>query len=103
MEKFVCNYLLIAPSDITGTAQADVAILVVNATKGEFETGFELGGQTREHALLARSLGKLKFRWDLNQNVGLDLFENSSLDFNCEITEKLCSQNLKKVKQILKH
>ena len=42
---------------ITGTAQADVAILVVNATNGEFETGFELGGQTREHALLARSLG----------------------------------------------
>ena len=41
-----------------GTAQADVAILVVNATKGEFETGFESGGQTREHALLARSLGK---------------------------------------------
>jgi translation elongation factor EF-1alpha len=42
----------------SGTAQADVAILVVNATKGEFETGFESGGQTREHALLARSLGK---------------------------------------------
>ncbi|VDI73108.1 elongation factor 1 alpha-like protein, partial [Mytilus galloprovincialis] len=44
------------PNMITGTAQADVAILVVNATKGEFETGFELGGQTREHAILARSL-----------------------------------------------
>ena len=44
---------------IAGTAQADVAILVVNATKGEFETGFESGGQTREHALLARSLGKI--------------------------------------------
>ncbi|KAL4236288.1 HBS1-like protein [Mactra antiquata] len=45
------------PNMITGTAQADVAILVVNSTKGEFETGFESGGQTREHALLARSLG----------------------------------------------
>ncbi|XP_045158816.2 HBS1-like protein isoform X2 [Mercenaria mercenaria] len=45
------------PNMITGTAQADVAVLVVNATKGEFETGFESGGQTREHALLARSLG----------------------------------------------
>lgn len=45
------------PNMITGTAQADVGILVVNATKGEFETGFESGGQTREHALLARSLG----------------------------------------------
>jgi len=37
--------------------QADVAILVVNATRGEFEAGFEAGGQTREHALLVRSLG----------------------------------------------
>lgn len=45
------------PNMITGTAQADVAILVVNATRGEFETGFLSGGQTREHALLARSLG----------------------------------------------
>ncbi|KAL5015705.1 hypothetical protein ScPMuIL_005294 [Solemya velum] len=45
------------PNMITGAAQADVGILVVNATKGEFETGFESGGQTREHALLSRSLG----------------------------------------------
>ncbi|KAK7100178.1 HBS1-like protein isoform X2 [Littorina saxatilis] len=45
------------PNMITGAAQADVAILVINATRGEFETGFESGGQTREHALLARSLG----------------------------------------------
>ncbi|CAI2318798.1 unnamed protein product [Caenorhabditis sp. 36 PRJEB53466] len=42
---------------ITGTSQADAAILVVNATTGEFETGFENGGQTKEHSLLLRSLG----------------------------------------------
>lgn len=34
-----------------------MAILVVSAGRGEFEAGFEDGGQTREHALLARSLG----------------------------------------------
>ena len=37
--------------------QADAALLVVAATVGEFEAGFESGGQTREHAVLARSVG----------------------------------------------
>nr|CAD7196559.1 unnamed protein product [Timema douglasi] len=45
------------PNMITGATQADVALMVVDATRGEFETGFESGGQTREHALLVRSLG----------------------------------------------
>jgi hypothetical protein len=30
---------------------------VISARKGEFETGFEKGGQTREHAMLAKTLG----------------------------------------------
>jgi elongation factor 1 alpha-like protein len=47
------------PNMIFGAAQADVALLVVDATTGEFETGFESGGQTREHALLVRSLGMI--------------------------------------------
>lgn len=42
---------------ITGAANADVAILVVAANTGEFEAGFDGGGQTKEHVLLARGLG----------------------------------------------
>jgi elongation factor 1-alpha len=42
---------------ITGTSQADVAILVIDASKGGFEAGISRDGQTREHALLAHTLG----------------------------------------------
>lgn len=45
------------PSMISGAAQADVAILVISARRGEFETGFEKGGQTREHAMLVKTAG----------------------------------------------
>jgi peptide chain release factor subunit 3 len=48
------NYV---PNMITGTCQADVGVLVISARKGEFETGFDRGGQTREHAMLAKTLG----------------------------------------------
>jgi elongation factor 1-alpha len=42
---------------ITGASQADVALLVVSAKKGEFEAGIGPGGQTKEHAYLAMTLG----------------------------------------------
>jgi elongation factor 1-alpha len=42
---------------ITGTSQADCAILIVAAGTGEFEAGISKDGQTREHALLAFTLG----------------------------------------------
>ncbi len=42
---------------ISGTSQADAAILVVSAKPNEFEAGFSKGGQTREHAILAKVLG----------------------------------------------
>jgi len=45
------------PNMIGGASQADVGILVISARKGEYETGFEKGGQTREHAVLAKTQG----------------------------------------------
>jgi elongation factor 1-alpha len=42
---------------ITGTSQADCAILVIASGEGEFEAGIDKNGQTREHALLSFTLG----------------------------------------------
>ncbi|KAK3921301.1 HBS1-like protein [Frankliniella fusca] len=73
------------PNMITGATQADVALLVVDATRGEFETGFESGGQTREHALLVRSLGVSQLGVVVNK---LDTVGWSQERFE-EITSKL--------------
>jgi len=42
---------------ITGTSQADAALLIVSGKKGDFEAGIGPGGQTREHVFLAWTLG----------------------------------------------
>ena len=42
---------------ITGTSQADCALLMIASPSGEFEAGISSEGQTREHALLAYTLG----------------------------------------------
>ena len=62
-EKF-CFTIIDAPGHrdfiqnmITGTSQADVAILIVASGYGEYEAGFAKHGQTREHGLLAFALG----------------------------------------------
>ncbi len=48
------NYV---PNMIEGASQADYAALVISARIGEYETGFERGGQAREHSLLVKSAG----------------------------------------------
>ena len=45
------------PQTINGICQADIALLVVDSINGEFESGFQMSGQTKEHTLLARNLG----------------------------------------------
>lgn len=67
------NYV---PDMIMGAAMADIAALVISARKGEYESGFEGEGQTREHAQLARSLGVEKLVVIINKmdedSVGWD-------------------------------
>merc|ERR1712051_133892 len=73
------------PNMISGAYQADVAVMVVNATRGEFEAGFDAGGQTREHAVLVRSLGVSQLIVAVNK---LDTVEWCQERFNF-IVEKL--------------
>ncbi|QHO59716.1 Eukaryotic peptide chain release factor GTP-binding subunit ERF3A [Arachis hypogaea] len=59
-EERVKGHKSYVPNMISGASQADVGVLVISARKGEFETGYERGGQTREHVQLAKTLGVTK-------------------------------------------
>jgi elongation factor 1 alpha-like protein len=52
---------------IAGATQADFGLLVIDASIGGFESGFTPQGQTREHALLVRSLGVQKIVVAINK------------------------------------
>ncbi len=81
------------PNMITGAAQADCALLVINSVTGEFESGFDAGGQTREHSLLAKSLGVNQIVVVVNK---MDMCEWSQDRFD-DIRKKLGSFLVKQV------
>ena len=63
---------------ITGASQADGAILFVSAKRGEYEAGMGPGGQTREHAFLARTMG-------VNQIVvAINKMDDATVDWSQE-------------------
>lgn len=74
---------------ITGTSQADVAFLIVAAPTGEFEVGISKDGQTREHALLAYTLGVKQIIVAVNK-MDDKTVNYSQARFN-EIQKELCS------------
>lgn len=75
------------PSMIGGASQADVGILVISARKGEYETGFEKGGQTREHAILAKTQGVNKLVMVINK------MDDTTVEWS-EARYKECSEKL---------
>jgi elongation factor 1-alpha len=77
---------------ITGTSQADVAVLVIDSAPGGFEGGWATDGQTKEHALLAYTLGVTQMIVALNK---MDAAEYSESRYN-DIKEEV-SGYLKKI------
>merc|ERR1711981_1492225 len=79
---------------ITGTSQADVAVLTIAADKGGFEAGFSKDGQTREHALLAKTFG-------INQLIcTVNKMDDNSVNYSKERYDEIkdeVSQFLKKI------
>jgi elongation factor 1-alpha len=68
---------------ITGTSQADCAVLVVASGQGEFEAGISKNGQTREHALLAYTLGVKQLI------VAINKMDDKSVNFNQDRYEEI--------------
>lgn len=81
------------PNMISGASQADAAILVVDANYGEFESGFDANGQTKEHALLSRSMGVSQIIVAVNKMDKIDW----SKDRYEEIVEKVSNFLLNQV------
>ncbi len=71
------------PNMIAGASQADFAVLVIDANTGNFEAG--LKGQTKEHALLVRSMGVQRIVVAVNK---LDTVDWSQDRFD-EITQQI--------------
>ncbi|VAH41589.1 unnamed protein product [Triticum turgidum subsp. durum] len=65
---------------ITGTSQADCAVLIIDSTTGGFEAGISKDGQTREHALLAFTLGVKQMICCCNKVKSVEMHHESLLE-----------------------
>lgn len=74
---------------ITGTSQADVAIMVVDASNGAYEKSISRDGQTREHALLAYTLGVKQMVVAVNKMDNVKYNEQRYEDIKSEVSTYL--------------
>jgi len=79
---------------VTGASQADAAVLFVSAKRGEFEAGIGPGGQTREHAFLAYTLG-------VNQLVvAINKMDDTSVNWSQERYEEIKNEISRMLKMV---
>lgn len=77
------------PNMITGVSQADIAVLVVDSSTDAFESGFSLDGQTKEHTILAKSLGINKIVVAVNKMDNNDWSQDRFEEIRGQLTEFL--------------
>ena len=80
---------------IRGTSQADAAMLVVAASTGEFEAGFGEKGITKEHALLAYTMGIKQLIVAVNKMDSIDYSEDRFNEIKDEMTRTLTKLGFK--------
>lgn len=74
---------------LKGTSQADCAVLIIAAGTGEFEAGISANGQTREHALLAFTLGVKQLI------IGVNKMDNTEPPYS-EVCDKYWKRKMEK-------
>lgn len=82
------------PQMISGVSQAEIALLVVDAINGEFEAGFVMDGQTKEHTLLAKSLGIEQVCIAVNKLDKEDWSQSRFEDIKSQLTLFLASSQI---------
>ncbi|KAK6203557.1 putative elongation factor 1 alpha-like protein [Scheffersomyces amazonensis] len=82
------------PQMIGGVSQADFALLVVDAIEGEFESGFAMDGQTKEHTILAKNLGIEKLCIAINKLDKEDWSQDRFNQIKLQLTEYLTSDEV---------
>lgn len=79
---------------VTGASQSDAAVLFVSAKRGEFEAGIGPGGQTREHAFLAYTLGVSQLI------VAINKMDDASVDWKQERYEEVKNEISRMLKMV---
>ncbi|KAI1316829.1 translation termination factor GTPase eRF3 [Mortierella claussenii] len=76
------------PNMIDGTTQADAAVFVSSACKGEFEAGLEKKSQTREHAVL------VKYGWVSQLIVAINKMDDPTVEWSKERYDEIVDKLL---------
>lgn len=82
------------PQMISGVSQADFSLLVVDSINGEFESGFVMDGQTKEHTILAKNLGIAKLCVVVNKMDKEDWSEKRFDDIKFQMTDFLTGSEI---------